>query len=397
MRRGLFVVALFAATAAFSPSVARAQLEVTLTGESGDAAVTSASLTCSSTSTGVLTYDAVGTAIGPYPGTYEEHGTVRYENGTVTSFNATFTIDSPAGQVQGQKTLEIGLDATCGLSETAQSVQAGADTRYDATITTSAGTFRDHGSGSSGVAVTALSGTVAGTASANYHSDRETAKIELTPVESVDPVGTTHTVTALVQDALDVPIQGATVLFTVTGSTETTGRCTTDVTGTCNFTYLGPSVPGADLITGCYDFDDDGMVDPTEKCATATKAWVAELAGPGGATGGGYIASATAGSNIAFGFAAEPGAVTPNGSCAVIDQTANVRVKCLDVTALVALGTHATFLGEATVNGVATNYRIDVDDLGDPGADRDTFKIVTDSGYTAAGVLTAGDIHIRTL
>src|ERR671937_1310516 len=112
-RRAFLPIALFAALAAFWPSVARAQLESTLTGENGDAAVVSASVTCTSPSTGVLTYDAVGTATGPYPGTYEESGSFHYEDGIVTSFSATFTIDSALGQVHGQKSLERGLDATC--------------------------------------------------------------------------------------------------------------------------------------------------------------------------------------------------------------------------------------------------------------------------------------------
>jgi hypothetical protein len=36
-----------------------------------------------------------------------------------------------------------------------------------------------------------------------------------------------------------------------------------------------------------------------------------------------------------------------------------------------------------------------VDDFGEPGIGRDTFKIQTDAGYTAAGVLTAGNIQTR--
>ena len=37
---------------------------------------------------------------------------------------------------------------------------------------------------------------------------------------------------------------------------------------------------------------------------------------------------------------------------------------------------------------------IDVDDLGEPGAGRDTFKLVT-SEYETGGVLTQGDIQIH--
>jgi hypothetical protein len=57
--------------------------------------------------------------------------------------------------------------------------------------------------------------------------------------------------------------------------------------------------------------------------------------------------------------------------------------------------THATFFGHATVNGVATDYRIDVDDLREPGAGWDTFKIQTASGYTANGLLATGNIQIH--
>jgi hypothetical protein len=67
-----------------------------------------------------------------------------------------------------------------------------------------------------------------------------------------------------------------------------------------------------------------------------------------------------------------------------------------DVTqALVVAGTHATFFGQADQDGVTTNYRIDVDDLADPGAGMDTFKIQTDQGYVAGGFLTAGNITIH--
>jgi hypothetical protein len=51
--------------------------------------------------------------------------------------------------------------------------------------------------------------------------------------------------------------------------------------------------------------------------------------------------------------------------------------------------------GDATVNGVATTYRIDVNDYAEPGKNIDTFKIITASGYTASGVLTGGNIQIH--
>jgi hypothetical protein len=83
------------------------------------------------------------------------------------------------------------------------------------------------------------------------------------------------------------------------------------------------------------------------------------------------------------------------GNCTVIDRSAGVKVKCLDVTSYLQIGLHATFSGHATVNGTATTYRIDVDDPGEPGAGQDTFKIVTGSGYSAGGTLTQGNVQIH--
>jgi hypothetical protein len=67
-------------------------------------------------------------------------------------------------------------------------------------------------------------------------------------------------------------------------------------------------------------------------------------------------------------------------------------VKCLDVTSMLVLGTHATFFG-AEVNGVVTNYRIDVDDLDETGV-FDTFLIQTDLGYTVGGEVMNGNVRV---
>ena len=88
--------------------------------------------------------------------------------------------------------------------------------------------------------------------------------------------------------------------------------------------------------------------------------------------------------------------VSQNGrTVAVVDPSSNTMIKCLDATVLVQTGTHGTFFGNATVNGVATTYRIDVNDLAEPGAGKDTFSIQTGNGYTAGGVLTAGNIQVH--
>jgi hypothetical protein len=64
------------------------------------------------------------------------------------------------------------------------------------------------------------------------------------------------------------------------------------------------------------------------------------------------------------------------------------------VTSVVITPTHATIIGQAEQDGIATNYTIDVDDLSDQGLP-DTFEIRTDLGYVNGGTLTGGNIHIN--
>lgn len=116
------------------------------------------------------------------------------------------------------------------------------------------------------------------------------------------------------------------------------------------------------------------------------------LTSPGLATGGGQIPT-----GVTFGFMAKSDQTGVKGNCTVIDRTTNppVMVKCLDATTYFQTNSHASFEGNATINGVATTYRIDVDDFAEPGTGIDTFKIATASGYGAAGVLTQGNIRVH--
>jgi hypothetical protein len=111
---------------------------------------------------------------------------------------------------------------------------------------------------------------------------------------------------------------------------------------------------------------------------------------PGQSTGGGQVPA-----DASFGFEAKSDANGMKGNCTIIDRSAGAKVKCLDVTSYFQTTTHATFSGDATVNGAATTYRIDVDDQGEPGIGRDTFAIVTGSGYSAGGTLTEGNIQVH--
>jgi hypothetical protein len=123
---------------------------------------------------------------------------------------------------------------------------------------------------------------------------------------------------------------------------------------------------------------------------TSTLTQVQPLTTPGQATGGGQIPG-----NVTFGFTAKSDQNGVKGNCTVIDRAANTMVKCLDATTYAQTGTHAVFRGNATVNGVATTYRIAVDDNGEPGSGQDTFTISTASGYSASGTLSQGNIQVH--
>ena len=114
------------------------------------------------------------------------------------------------------------------------------------------------------------------------------------------------------------------------------------------------------------------------------------LTSPGLATGGGQIPI-----DVTFGFMAKSDQNGVKGNCTVIDRTTKTMVKCLDAATYFQTTSHATFNGNATINGVATTYRIDVDDIAEPGIGFDIFKITTASGYAATGVLTQGNVQVH--
>lgn len=387
--------------------------------------------TCNPDGVSTITYGGDGTATGPYPGTFTESGTytigpqVGGAAGPVLSFEASFTIDSPNGQVSGTKRLgsrpavgrcsrregEFSITVGGGQVITGQGVQTNVSlsapaATYDALITTNAGEFRDSGEtqvfGSSQSTRINNPCCVSQVSSGFFEFFTVShgvipvapAAVVLTPPADVNPVSTSHTVTATVTTATGSPSQNFTVLFTVEGSVNVTGQCTTNAQGQCDFTYQGPDLPGADLIQGCADSNRDGDVDPGEPCGEASKIWILPATTPGQVTGGGWIL--VGGEQVSFGFNAQSKDVgdAAKGNCNVIDHGTTMHIKCATVDSLVVAGTHATFFGQATVAGVATNYRIDVDDLGEPGTG-DTFTIQTDSGYVAAGVLQGGNIQIH--
>jgi hypothetical protein len=277
--------------------------------------------TCSETGTSTISYSVEGTAFGPYPGTFTEVGTVTigqtptgsfilgFPIKQVTTLEAFFTIDSPAGQVTGSKRLITQSNLVHGLCEDfldyeqfpGAPIISGSFQRvcacafglsYEALIETPTGMFQDEGE--SGLLI---------------------EELQLT---------------------------------------------------------AGSGVQEADVFN--EGFSSSGIV---------------EVSRVGKATGGGQIDS-----GIAFGFSAQSNGGL-KGGCTVIDQAADIKIKCRDVTSYFQTATKAIFQGNAEVNGEATTYRIVVEDNAESGSGGDRFSITTGSGYSASGSLKAGNVQVH--
>ncbi len=405
------------------PPSARAAEPGTLSGETLAAGtnVDSSSYTttadCSMGQVSTVTFEAAGVATGPYPGTFTETGTatigpqtaIGFPTGPLLSFQSTFTIDGGSTTVTGSKGLVDGSGTGSCVTPEVHGGAApqyfvdfrAATVEYSATITGPSGTWTEEGTASVSGLDNRLSTTspqllaTFGETFLTATRDDEPATVVLSPVTAVNPLGTTHTVTATVGTAGGEPVANADVSFAVAGSVSATGACTTDASGQCTFSYQGPELPGTDVISAYVDTDRDGSQDAGEPRAEATKSWVLPVSTPGHVTGGGQISYL--GRTVSFGLEAMSRSTGLQGECTVVDRTADVTIRCQEITALVQTPTHATIFGTGTLNGQPITFRIDVDDLGESGAGRDTFKIQTDAGYVAAGVLTEGNIEIHDL
>jgi hypothetical protein len=140
----------------------------TLTGEqlTGETTITNPGATCTPSNTmdgasHTFSYTATGVATGPYPGTFTESGTVTFSNtfpdsngdpaGPISSWNVSFRINSPAGQIVGSKSISRtpGSTGICGdiTSPTFSKFERFADgtLNYGALIRIGAHAYVDYG------------------------------------------------------------------------------------------------------------------------------------------------------------------------------------------------------------------------------------------------------------
>jgi hypothetical protein len=137
-------------------------------------------------------------------------------------------------------------------------------------------------------------------------------EITLAPATAENPAGTTHTVTATVEDGFGNPIEGIEVHFTVTGLNDglaspgdgvcVPADCHTDVSGQVSWTYMDAEghTAGTDTIGACF-IDQEG----TERCAKeVTKEWFLVTVDEGLMTGGGHLTTED-GTRVTFGLRLE--------------------------------------------------------------------------------------------
>ena len=129
------------------------------------------------------------------------------------------------------------------------------------------------------------------------------------------------------------------------------------------------------------DSDADGLGDPCDPIPAST---------PGTASGAGAIIDQKHRFNFSVEFAEGS---APQGHVSYEDSDAKREFESTSLTTVQVIGSRVTIIGQGTVNGVAVEFQVDADDLGNPGRN-DTFRIRW-TGYDAGGVLRTGNIRIE--
>jgi DNA-binding beta-propeller fold protein YncE len=234
------------------------------------------------------------------------------------------------------------------------------------------------------------------------------ATLTLEPMTDTNEVDSEHCVTATVEDESGNPVPDVTVVFDVTGSNiESGSSVTTNDDGEAEFCYTGQLL-GEDAITAFADTNEDGDQDAGEPFDAATKTWTPLASTPGCEVlidEGGRITAAN-GDRATFGGNAR---VSEDGQASGQQQYRDhgpaqpMRVRSTTVNSVPCVIDASGGNGEASIFGTARidgsgsfQYRIDVDDNGEPGRGRDTYHIQLSNGYdSGVGTLQAGNIQVR--
>ena len=404
---GLAVILLSLAAAATAraqapPSLTREQLTTMVFGPNTPA--NRFALTCSPDGSGTLEYSVSGSAVGPYPGSFTETGRVVMRDNRVESLSTEFEIISGPYRIEGTKRQAgpggYGLQCFGGNSTLTIPLVLMA---YSATVYGPEGTTQQQGTASFERVMVREAGNLREISfwqtflsSSSDPVRPGPAALSLTPADEIGPVSRFHSVTATVTDAAGAAVGGVPVAFRITYRGDIVrggGSCTTNAAGRCTFSYRGPLFPRADLILAGVDVDRDGQADLGGPGNSARKIWTYPATTPGHVTGTGRITAD--GRTISFRVNAKSDGHTTSGTCTVIDRASNVRIECLTLNVLVVARTRATFYGLARVNDILSSFRIEADDLGGRGVGRDSFRIDTQGGFTAAGLLRGGNIQIH--
>jgi hypothetical protein len=189
MRRRLFAVLVLAGavlTGVIGVSTAAATTYPTLDGEimTGIPQVTS---NCNLFGTSTISYSVSGFATGTYPGPFTETGIATIgaqpipgQPVPITSFSATFVIDSGLFRVTGIKTLSNSTVYATNLGFCLDFLKSfGAEATYDARVSTPTGTYADYGR--TNVAVNDRAGVT------DFFEQLHSSLFELQPV--IEPIG----------------------------------------------------------------------------------------------------------------------------------------------------------------------------------------------------------------
>jgi YVTN family beta-propeller protein len=234
------------------------------------------------------------------------------------------------------------------------------------------------------------------------------ATLTLEPKTDTNEVDSEHCVTARVEDESGNPVPDVTVVFDVTGSNIESGSETTNEDGEAEFCYTGELLR-EDAISAFADTNEDGDQDAVEEpFDAATKTWTPSASTPRCEVridDGGRITAAN-GDRATFSGNAR---VSEDGQASGQQQYRDhgpsqpMRVRSTTVSSVRCVidtngsNGEASIFGTARIDGSGSfQYRIDVDDNGEPGRGRDTYHIQLSNGYdSGVQTLQAGNIQVQ--